>query len=506
MASVTIQGSSVGSSLSALLMSDDIEPGSEPGYSICRALYLYHPVGAKLAESPIKMAQFLPRDITVKTGPEETLRKAFLDQWAEDECTKRIRSVATQARVYGIASIALLTEHGKPSEPLDAKALADESIAFNVLDPLNTAGSLVLNQDPNSPDFQKHSDIAVNGTRYHRSRTVTLMHEQPIYIAYTSSSFGFVGRSVYQRCLYPLKSFVQTMRADDMVARKVGLIVASLKMAGSIVDAIMATAAAFKRRLLQVGQTDNVISVAEGETVTSLDLTNIDGPLAVARKHILENIAAAADMPAKLLNQETFAEGFGEGTEDAKAVSAYIDGVREWMAPVYSFMDMVTQRRAWNPRFYASLQEQFPEEYGQMSYDEAFYSWTNAFSAEWPSLLREPESEQVRVADVKLKAAVAAFQVLRPEVDPENAARLTEWLADQFNATRELFTTPLELDYEELRTYQPPQPQEAEEEPKPGNPFAATDSGVAGWLGRPSEEGLRPRLVALEDMVKRIGR
>ena len=91
MANVTITGSNVGSSLSALLMSDDIEPGSEPGYQTCKILYLYHPVGAKLAESPVKMAQFLPREITIKTGPEETLRKAFLDQWGEDECTKRIR-------------------------------------------------------------------------------------------------------------------------------------------------------------------------------------------------------------------------------------------------------------------------------------------------------------------------------------------------------------------------------------------------------------------------------
>ncbi|WP_245168482.1 hypothetical protein [Enterobacter roggenkampii] len=46
-------------------------------------------------------------------------------------------------------------------------------------------------------------------------------------------------------------------------------------------------------------------------------------------------MAAAADMPAIILNSETFAQGFGEGTEDARAVAVYIDNIREWLT---SFM------------------------------------------------------------------------------------------------------------------------------------------------------------------------
>ena len=506
MSTLSLSGSSIGNSLSELLLCDDIQPGSEPSYNICKIIYLYHPVGSKMAEAPIKMAQFLPREITIANGPEEELRKAFDQQWKTDRVNETIRSLGTQARVYGISSLALLTENEKPDQPLNVKELADKEIAFNVLDPMNTAGSLVLNQDPNAMDFQKHRDIAVNGVRYHRSRTITLMNEQPIYIHYTSSSFGFVGRSVYQRALYPLKSFVQTMVADDMVSRKVGLLVAALKSAGSIVDAIITAAASFKRAILQVGATNNVISINEGETVTSLDLTNLDAPLSTARKHILENCAAAGDMPAQLLNSETFAEGFGEGTEDAKKVAAFVDGIREWLQPAYDFMDMVTQRRAWNENFFKVMQQKFPEEYGKVSYEEAFYSWQNGFSAVWPSLMREPESEQVRVADTKLKAAIAAYQVLKPEVDPENGARLAEWLADQFNATRELFTTPLELDYEELRAYQPPAGQDGEEEPKPNKPFAANDTALAAFLGAKYDSDIRSRIHRIEDHLKRVRR
>jgi hypothetical protein len=300
MAQLDIQGSSTGSALGRLLVCEDIEPGVDASYEICKTIYLWHPIGKKMAESPVAMAQFKPREITVDNGPSEELIAAFDKQWAKDGYSKTIRSAATQARVYGLASVSLL-DGGDVGQPLNVKDLSDKEISFNVIDPLNTAGSLVLNQNPNAPDFQKHGDIAVNGKRYHRSRTVTLMNEQPIYISYTSSAYGFVGRSVYQRALFPLKSFIQTMRADDMVARKVGLIVAIIKMGASPINAIMTAGAALKRNLLKIGDTDQVISMTEGEDAKSLDLSNMEGPLAQARKDILENIAAAADMPERYL-------------------------------------------------------------------------------------------------------------------------------------------------------------------------------------------------------------
>lgn len=486
-AQLNLTGSALGSSLSSLLECDDIQPGIDASYQICKTIYLYHVIGKKMAESPIAMAQFKPREIAVAEGPSEELVEAFDKQWAKDGHTKTIRSVATQARVYGIASVALLGDGKDVSKSLDVKNLADKDIAFNVLDPLNTAGSLVLNQDPNALDFQKHGDIAVNGTRYHRSRTVTLMNESPIYIAYTNSAFGFVGRSVYQRALFPLKSFLQTMRADDMVARKAGLIVAIIKMGSSVVNAIMTAAARFKSNLLKIGQTDNVLTMTEGEDAKSLDLTNIEGPLALARKDILENIAAAADMPAVLLNGETFAEGFGEGTEDAHKVASYIDEIREWMRPLYDFFDMVNQRRAWNEGFYKALQDKYPDQYRDMDYEDAFYSWQNSFKALWSPLIREPESEQVSVADVKLKALVAAVQVLMPMIgDTANKVELVRWCEQNFNATETLFSVPLELDYDSLEEGIDSMPAigaDGEEAVKAPPPFSQRDSALAAWMG-----------------------
>ena len=513
MATVAVDSSSLGTSLSALLTCAEIQPGDDPSYNMCKAIFLYHPLGQKMSESPIKMAQFLPREITVADGPETELVEAFTRQWIADNVEFSIRYVGTVARVYGIGSIGVLTKGSKPNEPLDLKSLYDTPISFNIFDPLNTAGSLVLNQNPNAMDFQKHGDIAVSGQVYHRSRTITLMNGSPIYIWYNNAAFGFVGQSCYQRALFPLKSFVQTMIADDMVSRKAGLLIAKLKMVGSVINAIMQAAAAMKRTILKLGATENVLSIGTDEDVMSVDLTNIDGPLSMARKHIVENIACGADMPAKILNNETFAEGFGEGTEDAKVVAAFIDGIRTWLAPVYTLMDTVTQRRAWNPTFFKSIQEKYAETYGKMEYEEAFYAWSNSFKAVWPSLLREPDSEQVRVADMKMKAVIALAQILLPEMDPENKAKLMQWVEEQTNNTKLMFTSPLELDFEALETFfeenkeaQEEAAQQAqengEEAEKPAPPFSARDT--AAYLRQPDLSDVPGRISKIERYLARV--
>lgn len=464
MGDIAISGASVGNALSELLMCADLQPGDPVSYQTAKTIYAAHPLGGKLADYPIAMAQSQPRKISVPAGPEERLVEAFEAEWKKIGADKHIFNCARLSRIYGIASIALVAE-GTPSDrAVDFKALAEADIGFNVLDPLNTSGSLVLNQNPNSVDFQKVQGITVNGQPYHRTRTVTVLNEDPLYIEWTTSAFGYVGRSVYQRALFPLKSFINTQIANDLVASKAGVLVTKIKQQSSIIDGLMAAAGAVKRSLLQLAQNGNVIQVGHEDAVESLNLQNIDGALKTARQHIIEDIASASSTPAKILLSETFAEGFGEGTEDAKHVAQFVERIRIWMDPLYGFFDKIVMYRAWNPRFYKALQTEFPERYGKIGYTQAFYEWTNSFAAAWPSLLEEPESERVKVSDTKLKSAIAIVEVISPSADPENKARLMQWLADVANSEKLLFTTPLELDYEAMAEYTPPEPM-TEDEP-----------------------------------------
>ena len=465
MSTVVVSGNGVGTQLQELLCADYIQPGVKAGYDLCKQIYVYHPLGAKMAEAPIRMAQSQTREISIQKGPEERIKDAFLAQWKKDGCDNHIFNTARIARIYGISSLIAMPVDAKPMDPLDFDKLWEQELVFNVADPLNTAGSMVLNQNPNSPEFQKVNVLRINGQEYQRNRCCVMLNEDPLYIEYSSSAFGFSGRSVYQRALYPLKSFINTMIADDMVARKVGVIVTKLKSIGSTITQMMVAVTGFKRNVVKEAQTDNVISVGADDSVESLDLTGIPGALEPSRKNILENIAVAAGMPAQLLNSETFAEGFGEGTEDAKKVAAYIDEVRRELGPIYDFMDQIVMARAWNPEFYKTIQAEFPDEYGSVKFEAAFLEWQNSFTAKWPSLLTEPDSEKVRVDDVKARLMIAVVEVLLPVADEVNKAATYQWFMDNLNEMDLMFGHHLELDIDALAKFKPPEQTGADGKP-----------------------------------------
>ncbi|EMU1247973.1 hypothetical protein ACN79_03395 [Escherichia coli] len=450
--------------LITLLDSDDIQPGMSAGYQTCKTIYLFHPLGGKMVDRPIKMAMNEPRTVHISQayGIEQRLRDAFEREWKALGADKHIANAARISRIYGVSAIAMLVDNQEPSSAVDYRTLYKHNVTFNILDPLNTAGSIVLNQDPNAQDFQKVDGIRVAGKPYHKSRCVVQQNEDPIYLAYNSAAFGFTGRSVYQRALFPLKSFIQTMRTDDMVSVKGGLLVTKIQGPSSVVNNMMQKLSGIKRMMLKRGKTGEVLQIGANDSIESIDLSNLEKPLDSSRNHILENIAAAADMPAIILNSETFAQGFGEGTEDARSVAVYIDNIREWLEPLYDYFIRICQYRAWSIEFFNSLRADFPEL--KNTYSLYFSSWINNFEYRWPSSLKEPESEKVKVDEIRFKAIVSMLEVLLPQVntDDENRALLIEWAQTNANANESLFPQRLDLDIDSLKANRPEQPRDEE--------------------------------------------
>jgi Protein of unknown function (DUF1073) len=482
-------GSPLGTPLMKILMADNIELGSSASYELCKLIYSYHPYGAKLVDTPVELAQSQGRTINIPGSPEDRVRKAFTDEWQKIDADRIIANVVRLARIYGISSVAVVIPNDDPTKPLDFATLADKPLTFNVFDPLNTAGSLVLNQNPNSPTFLKPLTISVQGQNYNHTRTCIYQNEDPIYLDYTTSAWGYVGRSVYQRALFPLKSFLQSMITDDLVTKKAGIIVAKLKAPGSIINNVMQQIAGIKRGMLKDAMTGSVMNISTEEDIESLNLQNIDNSSKTARKNILENIAAAAGMPAKLVNSETLAVAFAEGEEDAKAIARYIDKLRDSMTQLYTFFNRIVQHRAWNIEFYETVQNDF-EDYKKKSYNQAFTEWSNHFIAVWPSLLTEPDSEKIKVANVKLRSIISMLELVLPLADDDNKATLYEWAADNFNDLKVLFPTPLVLDYAKLAKFKPPM-----------------EAGAGGGPGKPSfklgdlGKGSSPKIDSIEDAV-----
>lgn len=441
-------GSAITSDLMMILQAQNIQPGDAPSYELCKAIYTSVPVGGKLVDAPINIAQSQDREITIPHAPEGRLKEAFEREWDRVGtwgADMIIRNVMSLTRIYGIATLAMGARGKDPSKPLNVERLHEMDLFFNVLDPLNTAGSLVLDQDPNSPTFQRPIGVRVGSQSYHPANVVVMQNEMPLYINWNPAGYGFSGRSVFQRALFPIKSFVQTLFTDDLIVFKSGVLVAKMKQNTSNTNGRLSAMWGWKRQQVKTAQTGNVLSIGVDEAIESLDLKNLKEPYELARTNILKNIAAADDAPAKMLDQETFVSGFGEGSEDAKQIARRIDRLRIEMAPLYGFFDRVVQRLAWTPSFYEDLKRDYPE-YRDIPYEQAFNEWRNSFVAVWPNLLVEPDSEKIKVDDVRFKSVVALLETLAPTLDPENRASLVMWVVDQINDRTMLFSSLLEID------------------------------------------------------------
>ncbi|WP_336284208.1 anti-CBASS protein Acb1 family protein [Citrobacter arsenatis] len=468
MAEIETSDIALTSELAAILSSDGIEAGTDVGYKTCKLIWQYHPLGGKLVEKPITMALCKPRRYELDTDPQGRIVQQFEDTWKRMKIEEKIRNFFFVSRCYGAASIGVGTKTLASSDPLPDFGLKEEDIFINVWDPLNTAGSGVTSQDPNSPEFQSvKKTLEIVGQKWHPSRTQTVFNGTPIYLEYQSSAFGFTGRSVFQRILYPLKSFIGTMTADDLVAEKCGVMVAKTQQNGSVASGIVAKAMGKKREIVKLAKNKGVISIATGEDVESLNLQNIDKALDTSRSHIIENIAAGSDVPAILIKDEAFANGWGDGSEDSKSVSQYIDGVREGIDPVMAFFESIVQYIAWNEDFYNALKADFPDIVTD-DYQTSFLLWRKEFKASWIELVEEPPAKQQECDNKAVEGATKVYMALVDRLDPPNKAALAEWLSNVLNNTTTYGEDPLMLDTDTLSSYEPPTPGLLNEQPEKG--------------------------------------
>ena len=332
------------SSLMRILEAEEIQPGTDIGYELCKLLWQYHPLGGKLVEKPILMAMCKPRQYNVETDPDERVVRRFQEVWERMKVNEKIKNLFFLSRCYGAAAIGVGTDSVPCREPLPTFGLTEDDVYINAWDPLNASGSMVTDQNPNSPFFQEaNKKLKIGGKDWHPSRTLKIFNGTPIYLEFQSSSFGFTGRSVFQRVLYSLKSYINTMEANDLVSQKAGVLVAKVVQNGSKIDEIMAAATGRKRENVKAAKNKGVLSIRKDEDVSSLNLQNIDGALNTSRDNIIGDIAAGSDVPAIIIKEEAFSNGFGEGKEDSKAISQYIDGVRQQIEPVMDYFERLVQ-------------------------------------------------------------------------------------------------------------------------------------------------------------------
>ena len=60
MSELTINNTLLGGNLTQILEANDIGPGSQAGYDLCKTLWTFHPLGGKLVEKPVRLALSKP--------------------------------------------------------------------------------------------------------------------------------------------------------------------------------------------------------------------------------------------------------------------------------------------------------------------------------------------------------------------------------------------------------------------------------------------------------------
>jgi Uncharacterized protein conserved in bacteria len=255
------------SELMQILDSDAIKPGTDVGYNTCKLLWQFHPLGGKLVEKPINMAMCKPRSYNVETDPDERVVRQFREVWERMGLNEKIKNLFYVSRCYGAAAIGVGTDGVTCKEPLPTFGLREEDVYINVWDPLNASGSMVTDQNPNSRFFQQaNATLKIASKSWHPSRTLKIFNGTPIYLEYQNSTFGFTGRSVFQRVLYPMKSYIGTMVANNLVAKKAGVLVAKTEQNGSVASNLMAAATGKKGKTSKSRKT-RVCSVSARKTI-----------------------------------------------------------------------------------------------------------------------------------------------------------------------------------------------------------------------------------------------
>ncbi|WP_321868629.1 anti-CBASS protein Acb1 family protein [Paraburkholderia tropica] len=413
------------SPLSSLL--EEVVPGDQPSYELCKLLYTTHPIGTKIIEAPLQLVFSQTRAIS---GIPEAVKKQFETTWRNASADAVIKNTMRLSKMTGVSTLTEL-----------------EPGVFNVFDSLNTSGSFGSNLDPLSPQFLRTPSVRVNGRVFGPGECIVLHNGPPVYLDFVESGYGYTGRSVYHAALFDLASYIDVMHANRLIAQKSGVLVAKMKTMAAAANQMAQQIAGFKRNLLKEARTYNVIQVGIEDDVESLNLQHSVESANGSKESILDSIAAAIGMPAIILKSETLAQGLGgSGAEDSKVIANYVSEEREAIEPLYQFLIPRIQKMAWTPEFYASFQATDPE-YADIPFETAFYEWIESFLYEWPDFLREQKSEKAKAAEATMNMLEKTFNLLNGTVSPDDRRMLCQYVMDTANSDelKEFLPVPLEL-------------------------------------------------------------
>lgn len=372
-------------------------------YQECRDIYRYWSLGKRIATSLPNFAMSAPRTFKCGEHPAD-VADAFRKTCEEMCIDNTIKKATIYARVYGLSSIFVSCSNNEilPITPITYRMICDNTISFNVLDPLSMGANIQIDNNPLSYSFQKPINITVGGKPVHTQRICTIYNDIPLYLKFNPSTYSFSGASIYQNMTLLIRSWNRCVIALQRLATKAGSIIKTSKEI-SPASGINLNALRKNLELIRNMENDGIANIQSGEEVNFFALTGVQEIDAIIQSLNTSLMMALSDTPSGILLDKNLSVGLNDGTEDMKAILMAVEHFREQMLrPLYNFVDKFIMYKAWTPEFIMRIKNEYRDMYGNMTYNEIFHQWKQDFLAEFGELYPQTEREKMETAKTKL--------------------------------------------------------------------------------------------------------
>lgn len=392
-----------------------VEENGKLDYAECGRLYRYWALGQRLCERLPEKCFSVEREVFFDNAPEEVTER-FKSVAKKMRVDKEVLNTLVLSRIYGQAVLFINSSKSALSEPISKKAIQQGDFIFQSCDPM--AGVVSINQDPSSVDFLRATSLTIGGKGVSPQRATISYNGQPMYLQYTGSNFTYGGRSVFENMIPIIRAWAENLQAMGRIGKRASSFFAflrNLKKGGMSVQSAQASLEIVK----SVGDVGAVALSSEDriEAPTTGGIGDLDTLMA----RIEKEVAIASDTPLSVLLDERLANGFGNGTEDFKAIVQDLNSYREKVIrPLYDFADPFILWKAFDRPFCEGLIKDNPDRYMGYSVEQLQNELTEGFSFDFGNLSPSTKLEEVEVLANKLTLAERGVAIGLTTADAED--------------------------------------------------------------------------------------
>lgn len=398
----------------------------------------YHPLMLAITGKPFLDALSRGFEYVFDDAPPEA-KKRFAK--VADAATTPVIRVFKLALSYGAAGIGIVVKGEDASKPIDTGWFSqnlENGFSFNTFDSLVTAGSFVTDLDPNSIEFQKVIDFSVRGKKYHYSRCKAVFNplEDPNYLQYESSAYGFVSASILKRALPALQDYLLNKIAKRKLLKKVASFVHKQDAKSAVYDKITEYVAKIKRSIVEDLTSGEAIIVGLEESVESFNLTNHPQVMQFLTDDNMNDIANATGWQASYLKHSILSTGFADGSNDAAQIDKMLYSVQRFTQELFEWIDDILFYIAWTDGFIDEIANQSPDLYRGKTRNQIRQLWRTGYERKFnPPTAEQPKDKAAANGDFLEALTKAVSLIMQTAGNPT----LTEAVVNEIDAAN-IFT------------------------------------------------------------------